>query len=281
VENLLNSSKIHFMWTKHKYALLLLLAPIVHFAQNGSPIIYIQLDTVALQMDICYPLDLNPSQTYPALVFFHGGGWRKGNRNQFAKEASNFADRGFISFLIEYRVSSVHQTTPFDALSDVKSAIRHIREHAAGYQIDANKVIVIGSSAGGQLALATAFTSKYNDPEDSIEISSVPNGIVLYNPILDTGPGSFGYGRIGNEYLNFSPLHTIRAIEAPTLIFLGTDDRYISESTAQLFVQRMKDVGNSCELVLFPNATHGLFDKKLNLREILLEKSLTFLNKYQ
>lgn len=269
------------MWTKGKFLLIVLFASFASHAQIGTPITYKQQDTVQLQMDVCYPLDFNVSETYPAVVFFHGGGWRKGNRNQFAEEATYFSNQGFISFLVEYRIASNHQSTPFDALTDAKSVIRHIRAHAETYQIDPHKVIVIGSSAGGQLALGTAFSTKYDDPQDPKEVSAVPNGIILYNPILDTGPGAFGYGRIKDEFIHFSPLHTIKKVDAPVLLLLGTSDRYTSVSTAELFVERMKAIGNHCELILYPEATHGLMSEKLALRSQVLDATLNFLKQYQ
>jgi len=65
---------------------------------------------------------------------------------------------------------------------DAKSAMRFIRKHADEFQIDPDKIIASGGSAGGHLAAATALIDGYNDPSDDLSISSKPSALVLLTP---------------------------------------------------------------------------------------------------
>ncbi len=243
-----------------------LLLGIYGFSQEASPdikrVIYKQIDTTFLALDFYYPANIKPDKTYPAMIFFFGGGWNGGSTSQFKPHAKYFSKRGIICVLADYRVKSRNNSTPFDALEDAKSAIRFLRKNAEEYQIDTSRIIASGGSAGGHLAAATAIISKYDNPSENLEISSKPNALVLFNPVIDNGPGGYGYDRIGSEYKDFSPIHNIKAGAPPTIFFLGTEDKLIPIETAMYYKTVMKKVGSKCELFLYEGEKHGFFNYK-------------------
>lgn len=147
-------------------------------------------------------------------------------------------------------------------LKDAKSAIRFIRDHADGFSIDTSRIVAAGGSAGGHLAAATALTEGYNEKTDDLSVSCIPNALVLFNPVVDNGPGGYGYERIGNEYKNFSPLHNINKGASPTILFLGTNDALIPVETAEYYKVVMEKVGSRCELRLYEGQVHGFFNYK-------------------
>lgn len=224
-------------------------------------VVYKKVDTTELRMSIYEPPDFNKNKKYTAMVFFFGGGWRVGNASQFQSQATYFASKGLVCFLPEYRVESRNQSTPFESLKDAKSAIRFIKKNADRFHIDSSKIVAAGGSAGGQLAAATALIKDYNENTDNLQISSVPAALVLFNPVIDNGPGGFGYEKIGDEYLHFSPLHNIRKVAPPTLIMLGKKDHLIPVVTAEYYKMVMEKVGSKCELKLYDNAGHGFFNQ--------------------
>lgn len=257
-----------------KTTILLIIALLSSFdGYSQEQKIYKQADTARLVLEVYRPANINTAQKYPAIVFFFGGGWNNGTVKQFEPHAKYFAQRGMVCFLADYRVNSRHQTTPFEALKDAKSAIRYIRENATSFYIDTSKIIAAGGSAGGHLAAATALINGYNEKSDNLKISCKPNALVLYNPVIDNGPGGYGYNRIGDEYKNFSPLHNIRAGAPPTIIFLGTNDSLIPVETVQYYQMVMSKVGSRCELRLFEGEGHGFFNYKNfeNYRKTLSE----------
>ncbi|MDN5212947.1 alpha/beta hydrolase [Fulvivirgaceae bacterium BMA12] len=224
--------------------------------------LYKQLDTTKLFLEVYYPKQLDSSKTYPAMVFFFGGGWKGGNRYHFLNHAKYFSKRGLVCFLADYRTESKHKTTPFESLEDAKSAIRFIRKNAANFNIDKTKIIASGGSAGGHLAAATAFIKGYNDPTDDLSLSCIPNALVLFNPVIDNGPGGYGFERIGDEYKNFSPLHNLDKGAPPTIVFLGTNDVLIPVETAEYYKKVMEKIGSRCELRLYEGESHGFFNYK-------------------
>jgi acetyl esterase/lipase len=224
--------------------------------------LYKQVDTTKLYMEVYYPERLDTAKEYPALVFFFGGGWSGGSVEQFEPHANYFSQRGMICFLADYRVKTRQQTTPFESLKDAKSAVRFIRENAGKFHVDTSKIVAAGGSAGGHLAAATALIEDYDEITDNQTVSCKPNALVLFNPVIDNGPGGYGYDRIGDAYKNFSPLHNIRAGAPPTILFLGTKDRLIPVETAKYYQKVMENVKSRCELHLYEDQEHGFFNYK-------------------
>lgn len=225
---------------------------------------YKTIDSVSLSMEIYNSKteEDNPSEKLPAIVFFFGGGWAIGNISQFRPHAKYFAGRGMVSVLVDYRVSSRNKSTPFESLEDAKSAIRFLRANAERFHIDPDRIVAAGGSAGGQLAAATATSEKYNDKNDDLSVSARPNALVLFNPVIDNGPGGYGYDRIGEEYRYFSPLHNLRRGVPPTILFLGTRDEVIPAETVRYYKKVMEKVGSRCDLYLYKGQTHGFFNFK-------------------
>jgi len=229
-------------------------------AQHSHTVIYKQIDTVALKMEIFFPPEYDKDKSYPAIVFFFGGGWNSGTIKQFEPHAGYFSKRGMVCFLADYRVNTRHHTSPFESLKDAKSAIRFIREHAGDYRIDTTRIVASGGSAGGHLAAALALIKGFNEASDDVSVSCVPDALVLFNPVIDNGPGGYGYDRIGEVYKDFSPLHNIKGGAPPTLFFLGTQDKLIPVETAEYYKKIMERVGSRCDLILFDGESHGFFN---------------------
>lgn len=229
---------------------------------SQEKMVYKTIDTLNLTLEIYRPEFSDVTESIPALVFFFGGGWTGGSTTQFQPHAEYFSARGLVCILVDYRVNSRHQTSPFEALMDAKSAMRFIRKNAESLKIDPEKIIAAGGSAGGHLAAATALISSINDPTDDLSISCKPNALVLFNPVIDNGPGGYGFERIGNRYKEFSPLHNITTGAPPTIIFLGTKDNLIPVETMNYYQTIMKRVGSVCDLHLYEDQIHGFFNYK-------------------
>lgn len=232
------------------------------FCFSQEQILYKQIDSTKLFMEVHYPEKIDTSKTYPAMVFFFGGGWKNGSRTHFINHANYFSKRGLVCFLVDYRTENKNKTTPFESLKDAKSAIRFIRKQSEELLIDTSKIIVSGGSAGGHLAAATALIDTYNENTDDLTINCVPDALILFNPVIDNGPGGYGYERISDDYKNFSPLHNIRKGAPSTIIFLGTEDKLIPVETAEYYKVVMEKVGSRCDLKLYDGQGHGFFNYK-------------------
>lgn len=196
----------------------------------------------------------------PVIVFFFGGGWNGGSPSQFFPQASHFAARGMIAISAEYRTRTSHGTTPFESVEDGMSAVRWIRSHAADLGIDPDRLVAAGGSAGGQIAAAAAMLHGLDEPHEDLGVSRRPDALVLFNPVIDNGPGGYGFERIGARYVDFSPLHNVDSTAPPTLVLLGTEDHLVPVSTARRFQQAMMQAGVRSDLRLFEGQGHGFFN---------------------
>lgn len=245
--------------------------------QTRKHILYKQIDSTALYIDVFYPKNIQPNSTYPTIIFFFGGGWSGGTVKQFEPYANYFANRGMIGVVADYRVQRRHHTTPFESLMDAKSAIRYLRSHAKELGINPDSIVASGGSAGGHLAAATALCTAFNDKMDNLSVSCIPNALVLFNPVIDNGPGGYGYDRVSEKYKDFSPIDNIKKGAPPTVLFLGTKDRLIPVETMQKYKNLMEGVSSRCELHLYDGAGHGFFnsgdyhDKTLFVADQFLE----------
>lgn len=237
----------------------------VVFAQSDvnsfEKIIYKKIDTTQLEMRVFLPPQRDSTYNYPAMVFFSGGGWYNCSMTQFEPQAKYFAKRGIVCFLVEYRVWSTHRASIFDCIADAKSAIRYLKENAQKYKVDKDQIIAVGGSSGGHLAAATAMTEGYDDPNDDLSVSSKPNALILYNPVIDLGPSDTEvFGWIGEKYKDLSPLHNIKPKTPPTVMFYGTEDGGISMEASAYFCAAMRAVGSRCDLFLYEGQEHGFFN---------------------
>lgn len=100
----------------------------------------------------------------PAVIMIHGGGWRSGNKSQMQFIGKEIAAKGYSCFSIEYRLS-LEAKYP-EGVIDVKNAIKFIKDNAAKFNVDPNKITVLGCSAGGQMAALIGTTNNHPLFED-------------------------------------------------------------------------------------------------------------------
>lgn len=222
--------------------------------------VYKKTEQAQLTLQIFAPEGHCASDRRPAAVFFFGGGWVSGNVSQFAPHCRYLASRGMVGIVADYRVRSRHQTTPFECVEDGKSAVRWIREHARELGIDPNRIAAGGGSAGGHVAAATGTLKGLDNEGENQDVSSVPNALLLFNPVYDNGPDGYGYDRVKDRYEEISPIHNIEAQTPPSIVFLGTEDNLIPVATAQLFQSKSHEAGVESRLYLYEGEPHGFFN---------------------
>jgi acetyl esterase/lipase len=103
----------------------------------------------AQQLDAYY---VHGAKKQPALVIIHGGYWYEGDKSDWATTAKWYAERGYAVFSIGYRFDS--QTGWTAQRTDALGAIAWVKAHAATFSTDPSRVLLLGSSAGGQVATA-------------------------------------------------------------------------------------------------------------------------------
>ena len=222
---------------------------------------YKKVGGVELKLHVFKPGGHQASDKRPAVVFFFGGGWSGGTPKQFYEQSRFLANHGMVAFAAEYRVSNVHKTSPYECVKDGKSAIRWVREHAAQWGVDPERIVSSGGSAGGHVAACTGVIQGFEEEGENAEISSVPNAMVLFNPVIDTTAKGYGAQRFqkGKE-TELSPCHHVSKGIVPTIVFHGTEDQTTPFENVERFTRLMKEAGNACVLVPFEGRRHGFFN---------------------
>ena len=239
-----------------------------------------------LELRIAKPMETQPGEKRPCLVFFHGGGWVGGKPQQFDEQAKHLVARGMVVVQPAYRfLSKQYPTQPPDiAIQDAKSAMRWVRLHAGELCVDPDRIAAGGGSAGGHLAAFVGMVDGLDDPQDDKAVSARANALVLFNPVLDNGPeGGWGTARVGERYKQLSPAHNVTPDDPATIVFVGGNDRLIPVATMVRFAANMKQAGVRCDLHVYDGQGHGFFNADPSRTITLMEadKFLTSLGYLQ
>jgi acetyl esterase/lipase len=206
-----------------------------------------------------------------AVVVLPGGGYSRLAANHEGRQIADwFTARGFRAFILSYRLASQGYMLPVPLL-DARRAIQTVRARARDYQIDPSKIVVIGFSAGGNLAAlsATQFVPGNPDAEDPIDrVSSRPDYLVL------------GYPWIGalspteTHYLNFCKMFNVmdrcEALQAsyapdlyvtkdtpPTFWYHTFSDQSVPVEQGLRFYEALVKAGVPAEAHVFAKGPHG------------------------
>jgi acetyl esterase/lipase len=236
-------------------------APVAASALAVKEVTYKSTPQGDLSMLIHRPTGWKSADKRPAIVFFFGGGWTNGSTGQFESQAEYLAGRGMVAARADYRVKSRQGVAPDACVEDAKSAVRWLRAHAAEYGIDPDRIIAAGGSAGGHIAACTATTTGFDAKGEDLAVSSKPNALVLFNPVLLLDEP------LAKRFLNddqdlarrISPLLGVTSALPPTLLLYGSDDRL--GEPAEPFMARAKAQGARVELYTADGVGHGFFNR--------------------
>ena len=219
-------------------------------------VIYKQTEQGDLKLRIYEPAD--DGKDRPGVVFYFGGGWAKGTLNQFKAHSEHLARFGMVAVCAEYRLKSLHGTTPYESTLDGRSAFRWVRSNADELGIDTDRLAAGGGSAGGQVALAVALAEGENDESDDSSIPCDPSLLLLFNPACDMVQRSEKFEN-AEQARTVSPLHLINDRIPPSIQFFGTADKILDEG--KLVQERSRALGVDAELYLAEGEKHAFFNR--------------------
>ena len=213
-------------------------------------------------MEIFFPQDHDPSKTkLPCLLLFHGGAWGNGDLSTFRYDCSYFASRGIVAATANYYMHSREESRELPegvsrktaCVTDAKSAIRWIKQHANQLGIDPNRIIVGGGSAGGHVSILATTSPANDDPADPMEFDTSVAGYVLFNPALS--PGDANYPEI-------YAMNHLSPDFAPAVVFFGTEDKWKPGWDAAHEKLKSLGAGDRIHVLLAEGMEHAYFNKQ-------------------
>ncbi|HEY9807110.1 MAG TPA: alpha/beta hydrolase, partial [Candidatus Obscuribacterales bacterium] len=233
--------------------------------RHDSHIPFAKPEGVQLSLDVYRPPQVG---RYPGLVVIYGGAWRAGTPSANAVFNRYMAAQGYTVFAIDYRHAPRYR---FPAqLEDVRTALAFIQEHAAEYEVDGDRIALLGRSAGGHLAMLAAYqpdalpvravvsyygpfnlTAGYADPPepDPIDTRAVLRAFLGGTP-----------AEAPSLYRSASPASYVTRPLPPTLLVHGRRDHLVEVKFAQGMYRQLRSVNSPAALLEIPWAEHS-FDE--------------------
>ncbi|MCA9188566.1 MAG: prolyl oligopeptidase family serine peptidase [Pirellulaceae bacterium] len=248
-------------------------------------LVYGHKDGLAMTMDLFRPAGEGNGA---AILFMVSGGWYSvwTPPENTQRIIQPYLDRGYTVFAVRHG-SSPRYAIP-EAVADVQRAVRYVRVHAERWGVDANRLGVIGMSAGGHLSLMLGTTGDDGraDAKDELErVSSRVQAVVALVPPTDLRVMVWESRDSLPAYRNFpalelamdkaeasSPLVKVTADDAPALVIMGGKDELVPAKHGEWIDGAFENQHVAHKLIIYPDAGHGLEgdeNRKTTIREAL------------
>jgi acetyl esterase/lipase len=202
----------------------------------------------------------------PCIVVVHGGSWRGGNSQQLPELNSELARQGFQVASVNYRLAPKYKNPA--PIEDIDAAIKYLKNHSRELKIDTNNFILLGRSAGAQLALVAAYTLPTENIRGVINFYGPTDMVFGYTDpasyfIMDSrrvledflGP----YSKVPQNYVASSPVEVVSRSRksVPTLTIHGRNDALVSIEHGERLQRRLAAAHIPHYMLALPWATHG------------------------
>ncbi|MDZ7967818.1 MAG: alpha/beta hydrolase [Nostoc sp. DedSLP03] len=236
--------------------------------RHQKDILFASPGGIPLKMEVYQPLEVGK---YPAVVVIYGGAWQYGNTHANTEFNQYIANHGYTVFAIDYRHAPKYQFP--SQLDDVRTALNFIRKHAAEYEADSERMILLGRSAGAHLAMLAAYQPdappiravvNYYGPVNLTEGYKTPPNPDPINSraVLKAFLGG-SVEELPNQYQIASPINYLTHPLPPTLLIYGSRDHLVQARFGRQMYERLHDSGNTAVFLEIPWAEHA-FDAVFN-----------------
>ncbi len=227
------------------------------------------------QMDIYMPpKEKGPS---PVVINIHGGGWNKGVR-QSQTGFNTFFKMGYAVANISYRLTG--QATAPAAVEDTRCALIYLIRNAKELNIDVNKIVIMGGSAGGHLALMGGLLGndrRFDGNCPGVENIKVAAIIDKYGitDVWDWGYGTNVTSKSATRWLgdkasdkafaqSVSPMTYVNKNSPPVFIVHGDADPTVPYQQSVDLHKKLQEAGVKTEFITVKGGLHGKFEKEKN-----------------
>lgn len=232
-------------------------------------LVYTQASGYPQTLDLFVPNSAGAAR--PAIVFVHGGGWSAGDKTDFSGYCSYYAAMGYVCATINYRLAPQHVWPA--QIDDTQAAVRWMRRWASVLNLDPKRVGAVGASAGGHLVLFLGEIETLHDFDPALTgySSKVEAVADYYGPTDFTHPREWNpaiwqlieamlgthISISGRRPAVASPLFSVTAADAPTVIFQGDADPIVPVDQSRRIVAKKEQLGDIVDYYEFPGEGHG------------------------
>ena len=224
--------------------------------------IYKNVDGKDLTTDF-YPSSLKTKS--PLVIVIHGGSWQAGDSKQLPELNNYLAQKGFNVTAINYRLAPAYKAP--SPVEDTRDVINYFMSHAEELNIDSNNIVLLGRSAGAQIALNTAYDFKlpnikgvvsYYGPADMVWGGQIKvSKLVLNTDLIYDNYFGGSYKQVPQKFVESSGLESANKFSPPTLIIHGTIDPLVSFNHALHLQKKLNELKVPNYFLQLPFATHG------------------------
>ena len=201
----------------------------------------------------------------PLIISIHGGSWQSGDYRDMAQADQSLVGLGYSVASVSYRLAP---TALFpEAKSDVEASLEYLIGHASALGLDAKRIVLLGRSAGGQLAATVSSARPRNilrtillySPSDLVwgYRNSRPWHIVNGKKVIPSYLGADLSDSTLAVYQAASPINGIRSGMPPVLLVHGANEDLVSPYHSRAYYQALQENQVPSELVEIPWATHA------------------------
>ncbi|TDE44885.1 alpha/beta hydrolase [Flavobacterium rhamnosiphilum] len=219
----------------------------------------------------------NSKERTPVIINIHGGGWKSGVKETQGGFNTYFKE-GFAVANMEYRLTG--QATAPAAIEDTRCLLIYLIKNAKELNIDVNKIVIMGGSAGGHLALMGGLLG--NDHRFDVNCSGIENvkvaAIIDKYGITDVWDWAYGPQHKSKSPLlwlgdkakdeafvkSVSPIFYVNKNSPPTFIVHGDADPTVPYQQSVDLYKKFQEVGVKSEFMTVQGGLHGKFEKEKN-----------------
>lgn len=252
-------------------------------------ITYLTINNTALKLDIYQPR--KPPQPVPTVVYFHGGGWVRRDKDEATLRLLPYLQMGWAVVNVDYRLAAAALAPA--AVEDCRCALRWVAQHATEYKFDTSKIVLVGASAGGHLALmagiapASAGLDEECPAGDEVPVAAIVNwfGITDVADLLNgKNQRDYAVTWLGNQKdriqiaRRVSPLTYVRPGLPPIISVHADKDPTVPYSQAVRLHHALDRAGVANQFVTIHGEKHGHYAPEDDL--VAYREIRTFLAKH-
>jgi acetyl esterase/lipase len=211
-------------------------------------------DSTGQKLDVYTP---HGAGNAPVVVFFFGGRWSSGDKQEYKFVGQALAARGFVAVIPNYRLyPRVHYV---ELLDDSARAVAWVHNHIAGYGGNGGRVVVMGHSTGAYNAAMLALDPQYMVRAGGNR-SWIRGMIGLAGPydfLPITDPDLRDLFGPPETFENTQPIFHVDGNNPPLLLIHGGKDETIDIKNTNNLFDRVKRAGGAAEKVIYPDLTHS------------------------